>query len=542
MTLGDDKPKHAQERVLVLAPLGRDAALICQLLDLNDVEASACSDMLELTSQLRNAGAVVLTEEALTRANAEELIKTLHAQPSWSDVPLLALIGRDSRSTAQSEALNALLTTGNILVLERPLLGISLTTAVRAALRTRRRQYEQRDLMLSEQNARREAETALRSRDDFLATISHELRTPLNAILLWAKLMQKEQRGSSILAQGLPAVVRSAEALSKLIEDLLDMARMVAGTLRINTRPLALDAELRASLDVVRPLAQLKAIEIEASLNADVVVDADPERLQQVVWNLLTNAIKFTPHGGRITLRSSLGDLRARLEVADTGKGIGAEFLPHVFEHFRQAETAAGRLEGGLGLGLAITRRLVRLHGGTIRVDSAGEGKGALFTIELPLSQPEPIPTGGPAARASDSVLESVRVLFVEDDRSTREALAATLETCGASVMTADTAQSALVLLATSTKAGRGPNVLIIDLGLPAMDGCALLREIRRAELARDAPPLPAALITGYVSSEARDRALEAGFQVYVEKPIDPKRFIAVIEELVVGYRTIRGL
>jgi signal transduction histidine kinase/ActR/RegA family two-component response regulator len=521
------------ERVCVLAPLGRDAALICQILAFNDIEAAACTGMHELASQVQEAGAAVLTEEALTRVSATELVDALRLQPSWSDVPLIALVSRNFRSKRTSEALNALLSATNLVVLERPLLGMSLTSAVQAALRMRRRQFQQRDLMRSEQEARRHAQAALRSRDDFLATLSHELRTPLNAIVLWTKLMDSEKRDPNILMQGLPAIVRSADALSTLIEELLDMARMVAGTLQIDLRPVVLDDELRAAVDVVRPLAERKAIELEASFGTEVVVHADPHRLQQSIWNLLTNAIKFTPRGGHVTIRSSCQHSRARIEVGDTGKGIDAKFLPHVFEHFRQAEAATNRLEGGLGLGLAITRQLVHLHGGTIRVESAGTGTGALFTIELPLEQPTSSDDRDMAARASDCDLNDIRVLLVDDDRSTREALSAVLQTYGARVFPTDTAQSALEQLRTSIETGLAPHVLVIDLGLPATDGFGLLQRIRSAEQARNTPRLPAALITGYVNSESRERALAAGFQAYLPKPIEPKRLVEVVQELV---------
>jgi signal transduction histidine kinase/ActR/RegA family two-component response regulator len=525
------------ERVLVLAPVGRDAALLCELLALNEIDAWACNDMPELVAKLGElSGAIALTEEALTRANAAALAAALHAQPQWSDVPLLVLIDRSPRMPDASEALNLLLSAGNVVVLERPLLGISLITAVRAALRTRRRQYDQRDLMQSERAARHEAQTALHIRDEFLATVSHELRTPLSAIVLWTKLMQGEQRDSRVLVQGLPAIARSADALSKLIEDLLDMSRMIAGTLRINLRSLLLDETLRASIEVVRPLADVKAIDLRASFAEGVEVLADPHRLQQAVWNLLTNAIKFTPRGGRVSIRSFKHGSLARIEVADTGKGIEPQFLPHVFEHFRQAESTTERLEGGLGLGLAITRQLMQLHGGTIRASSAGAGHGAVFTMELPTRLDRFSEDRRGALRAIQSnALAGVRVLFVEDDRNTRDAIAATLETYGARVFAADTAQRALEILAAGTESGQGPHVLLTDLGLPTMDGWGLLRQIRSTEQLRNTPPLPAALMTGYVSSQDRDRALAMGFRAYLPKPIEPMRLVTVLEELARG-------
>ena len=380
------------ERVLLLAPVGRDASLLCELLDRAGLACVACGDMDELARHLVDgAGAAVLSEEALAPAAVSALVAALSSQPAWSDLPVVLLAGEEPHPPRSAQAIAALRSAGTLTVLERPVRGLTLVTAVQAALRARRRQYEIRDLVERERAARQaadaalqEAEAASQVKDEFLATMSHELRTPLSAILLSTHLLNRGRMDEQRTKRALRAIERSAEAQSRLIEDLLDVSRMTLGKLHLDLRETDLGPVVHAAIDVVRPAAEARRIGLEAVVDPHAgLVQADPVRIQQVVWNLLSNAVKFTPMGGRASIRLERGEDHVRIQVADTGNGISPRFLPYVFERFRQADATA---QGGLGLGLAISRQLVELHGGTIRAESPGEGLGAAFTVELPLA------------------------------------------------------------------------------------------------------------------------------------------------------------
>jgi hypothetical protein len=337
----------------------------------------------------------------------------------------------------------------------------------------------------------------------------------------------------------LRAVERSAVAQSRLIEDLLDVSRMVSGKLHLSLREIDLEPIVRAAIDVVRPAAEAKRISIEATIKAAGAVRGDPDRIQQVLWNLLSNAVKFTPAGGRVSIRLRRAEGNARVEVTDSGKGISPQFLPHVFERFRQADATPQRLQGGLGLGLAISRQLVEMHGGAIRADSPGEGLGSVFTVELPLASTlgAVVAPGGEAdlrgagRAAARRSLDGYRVLLVEDDHDTREAMVHALGHCGADVTAVGSAGAALDLLA-SAGGGSGPHVLLSDLGMPDMDGHELLRRIRVMERARGQPALPAAVVSAYARTDDRGRALDAGFAAHVPKPVEPDQLVAVVERL----------
>ena len=526
------------EHVLVLAPIGRDTSLLCQVLDRAELTPIACKDSDDLARHLRDgAGAVLLTEEALTPAVVSDLIATLTTQPTWSDLPVVLLAGGEPLSAENARAVMALRSAGNLAVLERPVRGLTLLTSVQAALRARRRQYEIRDLVQSEHAARLEAEAASQIKDEFLATVSHELRTPLSAILLWTRLMAEGELQERDVQRGLRAVERSAVAQSRLIEDLLDVSRMFSGKLHLSLREMDLALIVHAAMDVVRPAAESKHISLEANVEAAGPVRGDPDRIQQVVWNLLSNAVKFTPAGGRVSIRLRRAEGNARIEVTDSGKGISPQFLPHVFERFRQADATTQRLQGGLGLGLAISRQLVEMHGGAIRADSPGEGRGAVFTVELPLAStldavPPPAGSAAHGGRAAATrALDGYRVLLVEDDRDTREAMAHALGHCGADVTAVGSAGAALDHLAAAS-CGSGPHVLLSDLGMPDMDGNELLRRVRVMERARGQPALPAAVVTAYARTGDRGRALAAGFAAHVPKPVEPENLVAVVERL----------
>ncbi|HEY9284730.1 MAG TPA: ATP-binding protein [Pyrinomonadaceae bacterium] len=396
-------------------------------------------------------------------------------------------------------------------------------------------------LLASEQAARAEAEAANRMKDEFLATVSHELRTPLNAIIGWAHMLRTESFDAATFSRGLATIERNAHSQAQLIEDILDVSRVVAGKLRLNVGPVDLASVINAAVDAVQLAADSKAVRLIVTLDPSTRhVSGDAGRLQQVVWNLLSNAIKFTPEGGRVEVRLGRDGRDVRIEVSDTGQGVAPEFLPHVFDAFRQADGTSTRRHGGLGLGLAIVRHLVELHGGSVAADSHGEGLGASFTIRLP-SAPAPEPAGGwhgsglPAAAADEdagahrdphATLEGVRVLLVDDDRDTLNMLATALTACQASVQTASSADDALEALRWFR-----PDVLVSDLAMPGEDGYSLIARLR-ALGAEAGGNIPAVALTAYVRVKDRTRALAAGFNMFVPKPVEPNELIAAVANL----------
>ncbi len=528
------EPKN--ERVLIVAPVGRDAPLLARLLHEAGLQSTACTDAGELARALREgAGSLILTEEALMPAIVDAITSASAAQPAWSDLSVVLLVDPEPGVPGRGQRVAALDASTSLVVLERPVRALPLISAVQAMLRVRRRQYEIRDLVASEKAARETAEHASRVKDEFLATVSHELRTPLTAILLWVRLLESGGIDESKTRQALEAVARSAAAQSKLIEDLLDVSRMITGKLKLSVRALDLAPIASAAIEVIRPAAEAKGIAVEAAVDRDAFVQGDPARLEQVLWNLLSNAVKFTPGGGRIALRVMRAPSCVRISVADTGRGIPASFLPYVFDRFRQADASLTRREGGLGLGLAIGRELVELHGGTIRADSSGEGRGAVFTIELPLFGPPPIRAATESVSPPDAgFLAGIRVLLVEDEPATREALALTLEARGAEVVTVESAAAALDVLGRGPPSDR-PDVLLSDLGLPGSSGYELLRESRAREVLRGESPIPAALLTAYAGDAEREKAFEAGFAAHLVKPVEPARLAAIVRELARG-------
>ena len=368
--------------------------------------------------------------------------------------------------------------------------------------------------------------------------MSHELRTPLAAMLTWAGLLRGGKLEPAAVARGVEVIERSARAQAQLIDDLLDMSRIMTGKMRLDMQPLEVRAVVRCALDSVAPAAEAKSIALAAALDGvPVRLLGDSDRLQQVMWNLLSNAIKFTPKGGRVDVRVRAANGDAEISVGDTGAGISPEFLPHVFDRFRQADSTSTRSHGGLGLGLAIVRHLVDLHGGTVHAESAGTGRGATFVVSLPLHELREEPAAATVALARPHApapgvglepaldLRGLRVLLVEDDADGSEAIATVLGVAGAEVRRAGSTAAALEVLATWR-----PDVLVSDIGLPGEDGYALLRRVRTLE--DGGPRLPAIALTAYAQAEDRIRALTAGFQAHVTKPVEPRAFLEVLAGL----------
>jgi signal transduction histidine kinase/CheY-like chemotaxis protein len=383
------------------------------------------------------------------------------------------------------------------------------------------------ELVAKEQAARRDAEAANRSKDDFLATVSHELRTPLSAILGWSHMLKAQQLPPERIRHGIDVIERNARAQRQLIEDLLDVSRIAANRLRIAREPVRLGDVVEAALDAVRPQAVAKGVEIETSLSDRAPVLGDPRRLEQVVWNLAWNAVKFTPASGRVRVQLTRASHEAILSVSDTGVGISSEFLPHVFEWFRQGD-AKTQSQSGLGLGLGIVRHLVQLHGGSVYAESAGEGRGATFIVRLPIFEPSTVhapkhePEGEPRHAAVGQRLEDIRILVVEDDDDTREFLRSMLENAGAVVEgVPDAARARREVFADP------PDVLISDIRMPEENGYALMQSLRAAGI-----DTPAIALTAYARREDAAEAKAAGFQIHLPKPVDPSRLIDTVARL----------
>ncbi len=386
------------------------------------------------------------------------------------------------------------------------------------------------------QHARRDAEAANRLKDEFLATMSHELRTPLNAILGWASLLRRGARDAEGLERGLATIERNALAQARLIEDVLDVSRIISGKLRLDVRRVDLIAIANAAADVVRPAAAARRVRLSVEPGPEPTVDlvGDADRLQQVVWNLLSNAVKFTPSDGAVSLHIERRGSAVRLIVSDTGAGIAPEHLPFIFERFRQVDSSTTRKYGGLGLGLAIVRHLVELHGGSVSASSAGVGHGAMFTVDLPVrplhSEPPETTMGHtaqPSAELSSALtlLLGVKILVIDDDEDSRLLLQTALEGAGAWVRLADSAANAFSFLEQQRV-----DIVISDIGMPEEDGISLIRRLRAVPVLQH---LPAVALTAYARGEDVTRALEAGFQRHVSKPANIVELARTVAELV---------
>ncbi|MBD2353962.1 response regulator [Tolypothrix sp. FACHB-123] len=394
-------------------------------------------------------------------------------------------------------------------------------------------QQERAYLLELEQAARAKAETANRIKDEFLAVLSHELRTPMNAILGWSNLLQNGnlERGKTL--QALATIERNAKLQLQLIEDLLDISRILQGKLTLNVTNVHLEPIVLSALETMSVAAQTKSIEVSTLFAANVgKVLGDATRLQQVVWNLLSNAVKFTPNGGRVEVRLSQADGYAQIIISDTGKGISAEFLPYAFDYFRQADSSSTRKFGGLGLGLAIVRNIVEMHGGTVTAMSAGENQGATFTVNLPLLQTENqdlLVEDNPTSNFTSKLLSlaGMQILVVDDDADSLDFVAFVLEEDGAEVRTASSALEALQAIAQEK-----PDVLVSDISMPDMDGYTLLRQLRNWSK-EEGGQIPAIALTAFARQYDRQQALQAGFQVHLAKPVNPEELVAAIMRLV---------
>jgi CheY-like chemotaxis protein len=387
-------------------------------------------------------------------------------------------------------------------------------------------------LLKRESNAREAAEESNRLKDEFLATVSHELRTPLTAILGWSRLLEEGSLDDQVANQAIESIRRNAKAQTRIVDDILDVSRIITGNLLFDLHPVELAPVIEAAINAVRPTADAKGVGLEAEFDsAPLVVSGDANRLQQVIWNLISNAVKFTEKGGCVSLGLRPVNSSVEIKVADTGQGISPEFLPFVFDRFRQADSTSTRQHGGLGLGLAIARHLVEIHGGTIRAESPGNGGGATFTLKLPL-----VDCGDKASvlvttevvipqssYQPQELLSGLSVLVVDDDVDTLELIATALKSRQANVTAVSSAVDAL----TAIKANR-PDVLISDIAMPDEDGYALIEKVRLLDHGED-QAIPAVAITAYAKEEDRERALSSGFQIYLPKPVELTELVSVI-------------
>jgi signal transduction histidine kinase/ActR/RegA family two-component response regulator len=559
-------PGTGSLRVLVLAPTGADAQIASNVLTEYGVSTRACDHISEVCECMEEgAGALLLAEEALFDADAALLMATLAGQELWSDIPIILLTsdGEEARwSATLSELFGA---SGNLTLVERPCRTATLTSCVQVGLRARRKQYEARDLLFREQQARRaasealdrarqseiarealldseraaraEAETANRLKDEFLASLSHELRTPLAVILSWSRIMMKKFGAlDPQLCQGLSIVTDNARTQAQLISDLLDMSRIISGKISLEPQPTELATLVTNTINGHRPSAEAKNVAIELELGIDTaVVRADSTRLQQVFWNLLSNAIKFTPSGGRVLLAITAPQPgRYDVCVRDSGEGIAADFLPSIFDRFRQADGSASRRHGGLGLGLAITKQLVEMHGGEIAAYSDGPGQGSSFVVSLPAHgnddamDANAAQSTGLAEFLPDSLC-GIRVLAVEDQPQMLDIVRRVLEEYGADVAAVGSGQEALELL--RAPADKGFDVLVSDIGMPKLDGYALLRTVR-TDLSIDSQTLPAIAVTAFARPEDRQRLLAGGFQAHLTKPYQVAQLVSAVQQL----------
>lgn len=517
------KDKNFESLVLVLMPTGRDASLVCSTLEKSGISALPCAEADELEKNLDSGtGAVLIAEEALQNGTLNKLTESLQEQPVWSDIPVVIFAGSAINSEKLLEAVG---TRFNATIVERPIRIAMLVSAVRGALRAREKQYQTRDLI-------HQLEEADHQKDLFLATLSHELRTPLNSMLGWIQILRNRQYTESDFDQALKVIERNAKSQTELVSDILFISRVITGKINLKMEVVDLSATIQSAVNIIQPSIEAKKIKLQTSLDPDHnYIKGDAERLQQILLNLLSNALKFTPQNGRIDISTSVKNSNIEIEIRDTGKGIKPEFLPYVFERFRQADSSYTRTFGGLGLGLAIVHHLVKLHHGTVTAKSDGINMGAVFTLSLPLPDEQELQsfadqTQPGSSPHSDRPLKGSHILLVEDDKDSREMLELVFTQNGIKTTAVETAAEALEAIKNI-----GADILISDVGLPGEDGYELMRKIRRLS-PEQGGLIPAIALTGYASLQDYNLALTAGYQHHFAKPVDIDELLELVRNL----------
>jgi signal transduction histidine kinase len=498
------------ERTLVLAPRGRDAELTRQLLESRALLVEICASGGELLAALASdAGCAIVTEEALVDGFHRELVRVLRDQPPWSDFPLLLLSGGYSSRLQQ-----ILPELGNVTLLERPVAPQTVITAVQAALRARRRQYQ--------------ARAAIQQRDQFLAMLGHELRTPLGAIVLATELASNT-RDRAKLDSRLELIARQSKLLARLVDDLLDVARVTAGKIQLRREAVDIDATLRGCVDALAERARGRTIALLVDAASGAVIEGDTARVEQVFNNLLANAIKYSPPGRTVHISSAVVGGSCEIRVRDQGIGIAPEMQGRVFELFAQADTSPERAEGGMGIGLTLVDRLVRLHGGSVEVRSEGVGHGSEFIVRIPLGH---APAGQDIAAPDPARPHEIKVVLVEDNGDLRALTSDLLVALGCSVELANDGLGGVERIVQAR-----PELALVDIGLPNLDGFGVAREVRRQ--LGDAPYLVA--VTGYGRGQDRERAASAGFDLFITKPLGADQARDLIRQALTRRRPARS-
>ena len=529
--------------VALLASTEADAEIARRVLQDAQIGFVACASVDQLCKMIdAGVGAVMVPEEVLTSANAECLSKALEQQPPWSNLPFIVLRRPPGNS---HEAVAPLSRIAGALLIERPVRIENLLSAIRSSLDARRRQYAMRDLLAQMQHVAEEraalqeaaeksraaAEAANRMKDEFLAVLSHELRTPLNAILGWATLLRRNSLSEEQVQRAVESIERNSRLQAQLIDDLLDVSRVISGSLRLDLQPVELSDVVEEAIATVTPASASKGVILERGVSDSSLMRGDSARLQQIVWNLLSNAIKFTPPGGRVRVELRRQGGSAELQVIDSGEGMEPELLPHVFERFWQADSSSTRTRGGLGLGLSIVKHLVQLHGGSVHAASPGRGRGATFTVRLPVAVAEAAEgsrdgTSSLARNTSDHLADRLfgtKILLVDDDPESLQVLSAALTGTGATVVTASSAEHAWEITCHAA-----PDVIVSDISMPQEDGYSLIRRLRThaGALGRN---LPVIALTAHARPEDRKATLDAGFNAHLAKPVDPMALIQCV-------------
>jgi hypothetical protein len=509
----------AELRVLLITPTARDAQVSLQILTSVGIPCEVCTGLEDLLAELEvGAAALVLPEEVVLADTAGTLRQSLGLQPDWSDLPVIVLSRAGMQSPAAERALSTL---GNVSLLERPLRVSTLVSHIRSALRAREHQYQLRDLLADERTARIEADVANHAKDRFLAILSHELRTPLSPVVMAVAAMEQDSRLPPSLRSDVAMMRRNIDLEVKLIDDLLDMSRVTTGKLRLHLEPVGVHALLGHVFEICAEELETKQLTLHLDLGAeDQLVMADAARLQQVFWNILKNAVKFTPAHGTISVRTlTAGEGRLSVEIRDSGVGISGDLLPRIFDAFEQGDRRADG-PSGLGLGLAISKALVELHGGTIAAVSSGQG--SCFTVELATARPEEPKEEWNEAVAAREPGERPRLLVVEDHKDTAEILARLLELSGYEVTAVHTVADALAVAATAPF-----DLLISDIGLPDGTGLDLMRQIR------DRLGIAGIALSGYGMEEDIEKSRDAGFLDHIVKPVNVDYLKATIHRIV---------
>ena len=491
--------------ILIVAPIGRDAELLCSQLMHAGMRCHACIDISDVCARIKEgAGAVIITEEALPLEAVSEIVVTLASQPPWSEIPLIILSGAPSLDM-KPRSFDALRRRTNVTLVDRPVRVTSLISAMQSALRSRERQYDIRDLMT-------QLEERIHERDRFLAVLGHELRNPLHAILLASQMRDDDGRLEGEHAQ---LIERQSRHLTRLVNDLLDLSRVVAGKITLKKQIVDLREVATQSVRVMEPFARKQSVSLGTEYGEEpVIIDADPTRIDQIITNVLSNAVKYTPEGGHIDLKIERDGEDALIVVGDDGVGIAPERIDGIFELFAQAENAIGRAQGGMGIGLALVRSLVQLHNGSIEAKSAGIGKGSEFVVRLPLaSRDQRMVASTVQSRMEAEPRTTPRhIVIVEDNSDVRDLLRHKLGRLGHKVDDASDGLEGLQVLLREK-----PDLALVDLGLPGMDGFALAREARN-QLGEN---VVLVAVSGFGQPEDKRRALEAGFDEHITKPAD---------------------